>query len=1017
MHEQFVKNIKIIKAAIAGKKLVVFCGAGISVDSGVPSWNELIKEFKKDIDIPTNENDYLRIAQLYYNERQQKEFIDKVREVLQYKKLRYNEIHEEIFELNPEHIITTNFEDLLEQVIKSKAYPYSVIKKDAEFPYASDTKLLVKMHGDLDEGNLVIKEEDYLDYSESHPLIESFIKGIFATKVVLFIGYSFSDLNLKIIVQNVRNILGRDFQNAYLLSVEKEFHPVQRQYLWNKGINVINYYDGISSNSKEKSELYNGVPIQTSLQSEEGNRLLHFLKIINAFNDFAVSLQSENLLTQMFKSLNRFNNIKVLPPNFLSNLYPFNITKNYIFNYSDNVLGSSNNKVVDFFFENIFRENLKLDNKFFEENLIPELEQEKFNKQLLWVLEKLNFASIFYFGRNNSKIELFEYPKELNEKINILLPNKSCNCISCLYYEFNLNKFLISIKEETLTETSELQFDLQIAYSNYKAGNFNLSINQFEEIASKAWQLGEYISYFISKNNIKNLRNLLNWDFEEKVKEKRKAIIEKIDKLDLDKLMVQIPKLNDDVYKLLKIIRDDQILIDSEKKVNDLYDKILGVYNSYKKGGSILFGPDYSSLIIDELTRTYFFYSQNYIVRDIFSDFKHVFEKGLHALFISFATSGKYQSRFTKLDSSVVRLILLFADSSELIKVLEQYSIKEIAVEEKYIYKVFKYLTNIFESIFTENKFGGNVELTKGISIQTKSFFFQQWLRNTIHNAFLIIGIIPFTNQYGKPLIRKILDFLKVDNMSILADDKPFNKALNRIIEYLSFEEILELLQICISKDFLNRSGEFYKIISEAIQKFHTGKTIDEDDLIDLIIKESIIEKFHKHERGFMHLWKVCSERNRQAISKAIIDDLSDHFYSIDYFTACYLNVIEPDKLYSKILAQIEGRVPDEFPIGVESIIDDLTLINFIWFIYSKEFLSNEIPYSNFDDFPDYIKFYFRPFAFDYSKFDVQWLFPLKSSIFFKHLKRIPDIKNALKETLKIKFDEKLSEIYCRYFI
>ena len=66
MKQQFFRNIQILKAAITDRKLVVFAGAGVSVDAGVPTWGELIAELKKDIDIPINEADFLRIAQLCY---------------------------------------------------------------------------------------------------------------------------------------------------------------------------------------------------------------------------------------------------------------------------------------------------------------------------------------------------------------------------------------------------------------------------------------------------------------------------------------------------------------------------------------------------------------------------------------------------------------------------------------------------------------------------------------------------------------------------------------------------------------------------------------------------------------------------------------------------------------------------------------------------------------------------------------------------------------------------------------
>jgi hypothetical protein len=246
MRKKFFTDIKNIRNAIDKNKLVVFAGAGISIDAGIPNWGTLIDEMKSEMAIPPNEADYLRVAQMYYNERQQKEYIDKVRAVLKHKKVKYNEIHEWVFKLNPEHILTTNYDDLLEQVIKKESLPFSVVSRDKEFPYALNTNLLVKVHGDLNDPDIVLKEDDYLDYSLNHPLIEAFLKSVFASKVVLFVGYGFSDINLKMIVQTVRSILGKDFQNAYMLTVEENLHPTQREYLKNKGINVINYFDAVN---------------------------------------------------------------------------------------------------------------------------------------------------------------------------------------------------------------------------------------------------------------------------------------------------------------------------------------------------------------------------------------------------------------------------------------------------------------------------------------------------------------------------------------------------------------------------------------------------------------------------------------------------------------------------------------------------------------------------------------------------------------------------------------------------
>ena len=60
-----INDIIKIQKAIREKTLVVFVGAGVSANSGVPTWGALIdkisKELKIEKDIPQNE--YLKIAQ------------------------------------------------------------------------------------------------------------------------------------------------------------------------------------------------------------------------------------------------------------------------------------------------------------------------------------------------------------------------------------------------------------------------------------------------------------------------------------------------------------------------------------------------------------------------------------------------------------------------------------------------------------------------------------------------------------------------------------------------------------------------------------------------------------------------------------------------------------------------------------------------------------------------------------------------------------------------------------------
>ena len=58
-----------IQKAIREKTLVVFVGAGVSANSNVPTWGDLITKISKELNIQREiqQNDYLKIAQYYYN--------------------------------------------------------------------------------------------------------------------------------------------------------------------------------------------------------------------------------------------------------------------------------------------------------------------------------------------------------------------------------------------------------------------------------------------------------------------------------------------------------------------------------------------------------------------------------------------------------------------------------------------------------------------------------------------------------------------------------------------------------------------------------------------------------------------------------------------------------------------------------------------------------------------------------------------------------------------------------------
>ncbi|MBV4429616.1 SIR2 family protein [Clostridium tyrobutyricum] len=215
------ESIRKLKEAADNNKLVVFVGAGVSANSGLPDWKELIEEYRDALEMdkskPISSDEYLKIPQYYYNMRGFKDYYDIINKVFN-KNYNPNKIHELIFRLAPQHIITTNYDNLIEQEKEKQGLLYDVVCEDKDLPYTPNGKLIIKMHGDLKRKNIVLKEEDYLSYEENFRLIETFIKSLFVNHTVVFIGYSLGDYDLKLIINNVKSILGKHFQKGYIIN-------------------------------------------------------------------------------------------------------------------------------------------------------------------------------------------------------------------------------------------------------------------------------------------------------------------------------------------------------------------------------------------------------------------------------------------------------------------------------------------------------------------------------------------------------------------------------------------------------------------------------------------------------------------------------------------------------------------------------------------------------------------------------------------------------------------------------
>ena len=821
--KKFSVDIATIKRAMQDRKLVVFAGAGISVDAGVPLWGNLIDSLKEDIDLPEKEKDYLRIPQMYYNERQHREYVEKVRRVLKHKQVHRNKIHEAIFELNPEYILTTNYDNLLDQVISAKALPFGVIAGDKEFPYAKGTKLLVKIHGSLDNDDFVLKEDDYLEYSTNHPLIESFIRFVFTSKVVLFVGYSFSDPNLKMIIQTVRNILGKDYQNAYLLSTDsekedvKDLHPVKREYLKRKGVVPIHYYDEekfIENFLDGKNALKKPYRVKDTKLKGKGKTLLNFLTFVHSYNHFYQELSKKGIIDQQYYSLQRFDALPVLPPKFLAGLYPYN-TEKHFFDYEHYGLRSRNNNITNLFFDQVYFD--KDGNIRVKGEKAKGLSNEQISNQeqkLSYITKRLNQSQIHFIRKQEENGKWIK--KEVSYRF-----KENCSCPKCLYANLKLDELIKNAANYSVTSTSDLEEDFLFAYANYKLSNFKLSTQQFEEIANKAWLTEQTLSYYIAKHNERHTRRLSMFfpreedeeideesdgvkkeeiyrgenrkvdeennkrSDEEKKKQKAEKFRDenrkKIDEIDLDKMLVSLPGIDDEQRELLAIVKNHSILVETSRVIDK------------PKIGSTHFIDIQNALVL-----LHSFYTEDCIVYDVFSEFKEVCEKGIESLLNYYTAPNSSEPKLNEFDYSFFAILVFHINHNTAKKLFHKYEIRHIPFHEKAFSQILEKVNSFLLSGIKQNEFQSAQNLKKQTS---HNMFFGLDYEGLFNNIFLVLSRVKLERKSGKQLADNLMGFLKVESFLIWANIKYLSEFIYVNYHLFSYDDCETLLRIGANAD------------------------------------------------------------------------------------------------------------------------------------------------------------------------------------------------------------------------
>lgn len=140
-----------------------------------------------------------------------------------------NAWHDAILMLEPTIVITTNYDRLIERASKSGYQVLSYLSETVGQEVRRGEPILVKIHGSVDDlENIVLTQSDYsrMHIRGRHAL--DVVQALFLTRVVLFIGYSIVDPDIRLLLQNTVGGRGQIPSHYMLTPRVDEF---QRQML------------------------------------------------------------------------------------------------------------------------------------------------------------------------------------------------------------------------------------------------------------------------------------------------------------------------------------------------------------------------------------------------------------------------------------------------------------------------------------------------------------------------------------------------------------------------------------------------------------------------------------------------------------------------------------------------------------------------------------------------------------------------------------------------------------------
>jgi hypothetical protein len=212
-----------------------FLGAGASLGNGaaLPTAYQLATALAGKCKYPGGDpSDLFRVAQYYQMKFDGYGLRKFVRDQLMQGKPKPTVVHETIAALPFRHIVTTNFDRLMEHALEAegKSAQVALYELHGDQPQLPEPTIqepvLYKLHGTVEKlQTMIVTEDDLVEFLAcafigEPPLPPSF-KALFKDSSILFIGYGLKDWNIRVLMRAIRGERRIGGSDKYSFAIQK----------------------------------------------------------------------------------------------------------------------------------------------------------------------------------------------------------------------------------------------------------------------------------------------------------------------------------------------------------------------------------------------------------------------------------------------------------------------------------------------------------------------------------------------------------------------------------------------------------------------------------------------------------------------------------------------------------------------------------------------------------------------------------------------------------------------------